>query len=198
MTDPWILVVSLFRARNDGKFNLWFIQRHKVNQLAFWSCFMKHNFRTQVRIQFRMEVGGKVNKPHLQVLIYPGKPLVRMGGNGKEAMFVGSNLSQTHISCIWCRVDHSGSYSGLVLALQMCGSMCYWCKIETCGLNKAQTKSLQRKPYSPPYSESCRNHHICQINLNTIVCNRSLRFRRALSPAAHHRCGEWGRQLFST
>ena len=42
-----------------------------------------------------MENGGKVNKPRLKVLIFPGKPSVclGLGRNGKVAMF---DLSTTH------------------------------------------------------------------------------------------------------
>ena len=51
--------------------------------------------RTPVTQQFILEVGGMINKPRLQVFIYPGEPLVCLGsdGNGEVAMFVVFNLS---------------------------------------------------------------------------------------------------------
>ena len=46
-----------------------------------------HKASNPVRIQFIWEVGGMVNKPRLQVLIYPGTPSVcfGFGRNGTAA-----------------------------------------------------------------------------------------------------------------
>ena len=63
-------------------FNTWFIQRHKVNKRVFWRWFMKHLAisRGKNSVYFRSERNG--HKPHLQVLIYPGKPSARLGLGG--------------------------------------------------------------------------------------------------------------------
>ena len=52
-----------------------------------------HKASNPVRIQFILEVGGMVNKPRLQVLIYPGKPFVCLGfGRNGTAAHVFSVL----------------------------------------------------------------------------------------------------------
>ena len=73
-------------------FNTWFIQRHMVNKLAFWRWYMKNLLNTGENSIYIESGRDSINKPHLQVLISLGKPLVclGLGGNGKEAMFVMS------------------------------------------------------------------------------------------------------------
>ena len=76
-------------------FNKWFILTEtQENGLAFWRWFMKHLPNTGKQTVI-LGVGGRVNRPRLHVLFYPGKPLVCLGlnGNDKVAMFVVFNLS---------------------------------------------------------------------------------------------------------
>ena len=72
-------------------FNTWFILTETQGKQA---CILEvvHGAspETQVTQQFILEVGEMVYKPHPQVLINPGKPLVSLGfgGNGRVAIFV--------------------------------------------------------------------------------------------------------------
>ena len=76
-------------------FNTWFILTATQGKQACVAWSMEHLPNIYKQTVYIVEVGEMVNKPRLQVLIYPGKRLVCLGfgGNGKEAMFVGFNLS---------------------------------------------------------------------------------------------------------
>ena len=71
------------RARHNsesGKWSTtWFIVTETQGKgLAFWRWFMKHLPNTGKQTVI-LGVGGKVNKPRLHVLMYPGKPSVCLG-----------------------------------------------------------------------------------------------------------------------